>query len=426
MKKHVEVLGRAVERQIPDAPKRARRLLESAYTLVSFAGRHQRQSGLHAAYSRFNAALAGTISQSFRHPQEAVMVNIFMPCEILHAMNLQPMFPEGISAFLASTNCQNIFAETAEAHDVPESFCSYHKTMLGLAETGVMPKPLMIANTTLACDANQLSFRRLADFYQTPHAVIDIPYDCDEDAVMYVADQLREFAGQLEDLTHRKLDEDALKEAVARSQRTVEAFRTYLARRGNVTLPTTMLGELCSFVAGHVLLGRPESEEYADTLLHELAQAAPAATSRKKRIFSMHVMPQWQESLRTILEKSSCELVGTDLLADAAANTLDPARPYESMARRVVGSPCNGPSERRIECALQCAKSAGADGVILFCHWGCKQTMGISQMVKQRMEAEDLPTLVLDGDGCDPRNVADGQMVTRVNAFLEQLEGLSA
>jgi benzoyl-CoA reductase/2-hydroxyglutaryl-CoA dehydratase subunit BcrC/BadD/HgdB len=39
------------------------------------------------------------------------------------------------------------------------------------------------------------------------------------------------------------------------------------------------------------------------------------------------------------------------------------------------------------------------------------------------MEANGLPTLVLDGDGCDARNVADGQMVTRVNAFLEQLEG---
>ena len=37
-----------------------------------------------------------------------------------------------------------------------------------------------------------------------------------------------------------------------------------------------------------------------------------------------------------------------------------------------------------------------------------------------------LPTLVLDGDGCDSRNVADGQMVTRVGAFLEQLEGMDA
>ena len=309
---------------------------------------------------------------------------------------------------------------------MPESFCSYHKTMLGLAETGVMPKPLMIANTTLACDANQLSFRRLADFYQTPHAVIDIPYDCDEDAVMYVANQLRKFAGQLEDLTHRKLDGDTLREAVARSQRTVETFRAYLARRGSVTLPTTMLGELCNFVAGHVLLGRPESEEYAAELLRALEQAAPAATSRKKRIFWMHVLPQWQESLRSILETDRCELVGADLLATAVANEIDPAHPYESMARRVVGSLCNGPSERRIEGALQCAKAAGADGVILFCHWGCKQTLGMSQMVKQHMEAEGLPPLVLDGDGCDPRNVADGQMVTRVNAFLEQLEGLSA
>ncbi|MCI2196671.1 MAG: 2-hydroxyacyl-CoA dehydratase family protein [Eubacterium sp.] len=28
----------------------------------------------------------------------------------------------------------------------------------------------------------------------------------------------------------------------------------------------------------------------------------------------------------------------------------------------------------------------------------------------------------MDGDGCDPRNIQDGQMVTRVQAFIEQLE----
>lgn len=30
-------------------------------------------------------------------------------------------------------------AKDAEARDVPESYCSYHKTMLGVAETGVLP-----------------------------------------------------------------------------------------------------------------------------------------------------------------------------------------------------------------------------------------------------------------------------------------------
>ena len=75
---------------------------------------------------------------------------------------------------------------------------------------------------------------------------------------------------------------------------------------------------------------------------------------------------------------------------------------------------------------IDLVKKLNADGVILFCHWGCKQTMGLSTLAKRRLEEAGLPTLVLDGDGCDSRNVADGQMVTRVGAFLEQLEGMDA
>ena len=58
--------------------------------------------------------------------------------------------------------------------------------MLGMAETGVLPKPLMIAGTTLACDANQLSFRRLAALYPAPLTIIDVPGCADDAAVAYV------------------------------------------------------------------------------------------------------------------------------------------------------------------------------------------------------------------------------------------------
>jgi hypothetical protein len=381
---------------------------------------------VEAASLYLNGAVAGTIVDSFRHPDRAVMVNIFYPCEVLHAMGIQPMFPEGISAYLACTACQGVFAETAEAHDIPETFCSYHKTMLGMAQSGVMPKPAMIVNTTLACDANQLSFRRLANHYQTPHAVIDIPDRQDEEAVRYVADQLRAVTPQLEDCTHRKLDPEALKATVARSQRTIETYRAYLARRGAVSLPTTMTGELCSLISNHVMLGRVESESYVARLLRAAQNAPEGHHPRKKRIFWFHVLPNWQYSMRDIFEGAGrCELVGTDLAVDYLGD-LDPERPYESMARRVVGSINNGPAARRIDAALASAQEVQADGVVLFCHWGCKQTMGLSQLAKQAFEAAGLPTLVLDGDGCDARNVADGQMVTRVNAFVEQLEGTEA
>ena len=189
-------------------------------------------------------------------------------------------------------------------------------------------------------------------------------------------------------------------------------------------MPSTMSGELFSMIATHIMLGRPESEQY----MQELFQAAERAPepSGKRRLFWFHVLPNWQDSMKDILETGgTCELVGSDLPLDYLGD-LDPETPYESMARRVVGSISNGSALRRVNTAIAAAKSLHADGVILFCHWGCKQTMGMSQIAKQRMEAEGLPTLVLDGDGCDARNVADGQMVTRVSAFLEQLEGLGA
>lgn len=425
MKKYIETLGNIIEAKALTSPAAARGLLNAAYAWVHFSGSRARLRDVRGAYSRLNGAVAGTIVDSFRHPEQSVMVNIFFPCEVLHAMGLQPMFPEGISTYVACTACQNVFAEQAEANDVPESFCSYHKTMLGMAETGVMPAPLLIANTTLACDANQLSFRRLAELYRAPHTVIDVPDRNDDDAAAYVAGQLRSFTARLEDLCRRKLDPQALRDTVDRSRRTLEVYRAYLARRGRVSLPATMTGELCSLISTHVMLGRPESELYMRELLRQ-AQAAPErAAHAKTRVFWMHVLPNWQDSMTGIFDGAGrCELVGADLSADYL-DSLDPDRPYESMARRVVGSICNGSADRRIEASLRMARQLNADGVIVFCHWGCKQTMGLSQLAKQAFEAEGLPTLVLDGDGCDSRNVADGQMVTRVNAFLEQLEGSS-
>lgn len=422
MKKYIETLGNIIEGQVPEHPDRARALLATAYSWIRFSAKHSKYDDVRSAYNRLNGSLAGTIVDSFRQPQDAVMVNLFMPCEMLHALGLQPMFPEGISAYLACTGCQKIFAEQAEAGDVPDSFCSYHKIMIGLAETEVMPKPLMIANTTLACDANQLSFRRLADYYQIPHTVIDVPYEISGNSVQYVADQLRQLGSQLEDYSHRTLDLEILKERIACSKRTLEYYRAFFPRRGDITIPATMTGELCSLVATHVMLGRPEAEYYAKELLYH-ANKAPWKNDSKKRIFWCHTLPNWQDSMINILEQSGkCEIVGSDLSADWLDN-LNPDKPYESMARRVIESICNGPAERRIDKIIHQAKLVKADGIILFCHWGCKQTMGMSQLAKRAFEENGFPTLVLDGDGCDSRNVADGQMVTRVNAFIEQLEG---
>lgn len=101
----------------------------------------------------------------------------------------------------------------------------------------------------------------------------------------------------------------------------------------------------------------------------------------------------------------------------------DPTKPYEAMARRLVYSPFNGPAQRRIDRALAMAQTVGADGAIWFCHWGCKHTLGGARLGKKRFEEAGLPTLLLDGDSCDRGFGGEGQAATRVEAFLEVLEG---
>ena len=53
---------------------------------------------------------------------------------------------------------------------------------------------------------------------------------------------------------------------------------------------------------------------------------------------------------------------------------------------------------------------------------GCKGTIGASGLIKNVLETAGLPTMILDGDGCNPANTSDGQVSTRLQAFAEMLE----
>ena len=240
-------------------------------------------------------------------------------------------------------------------------------------------------------------------------------------AVAYVAQQLRQMAAFVAEHTGRALSEEALRQALERSGRTLAHYRRYLEERAVRHVSDEMTSEMLSVFALHSMLGSPEAEEYARRLADQVA-ALPRAF-RGKRLVWAHTLPHWQDALREILNFSDrVEIVACDMACDFW-EAPDPAHPYESMARRLLGSCFNGGARRRVERVLELARRLHADGVVWFCHWGCKQTSGASQLARQTLEAAGFPTLVLDGDGCDAGNANDGQMVTRLQAFLEQLEG---
>ncbi len=283
-----EVAGSLIAPRIAESPDIARRLLEVSYTAVRLMGATDRRQTYAGAVERFNGKIARTIVEGLHKPERAVLVNVFMPTEILQAMGLTPLFPEGISVYVANTHCAEPFADAAEERNVPESFCSYHKIMVGMEETGVLPSPALIAHTTLACDANQVSFRRLAERYGASRTVIDVPRTPSESAVKYVEDQLYELTARLEDQLNVRLDIDKLRAVMQRSAQTMQNVNDYMDVRGKVSLPTSLTGELMHMMSTHLYMGTQAALRFTGATL-EYARRAPAASaSGQPRVFCLH------------------------------------------------------------------------------------------------------------------------------------------
>lgn len=421
MNQTIEKFGQLVDSQADQHPDRSAAMLGAAYRLVGGQASHFPSKKRTSSREFLQGYIATLMADMLKDPSGSAVVNIFMPSEIFHAMGIPIMAPEALATYVACTAAEQVFLDRAEEAGASETLCSYHRCLLGMAETGVMKKPLLVANTTLACDANQLTFRRLADIWQVPHVVIEVPYDISDDAVTYVAEQLKKTAKLTEELTGRKLDRAALSHAIHKSQRTMDNYQKYLKLRPAAHFPEALTPELELDVCNHLFLGTDAAVTFSKKLLHDV-RTAPRITTQKK-ILWMHVLPNWQNSMCDIFQgadNAKIEIIGSDI-AYSSLIPMDPDHPFESMARRLVYDSYNGPGIRRINKTLELARKMGADGILIFCQWGCKQTQGISMTAKRIFEKEGFPTLILDGDACDRTNGGGEQIVTRANAFIEQL-----
>ena len=420
MGKVVEKFGQVIQDECDKKPEAARKLLLAGYRakrlqIKAAPGKQMNKAVQKAAVETFDSMIA-----PLAHPDKAAMVSLFTPCEMLQVAGMHPYSCEGFGCFLSGTQAERAFLQHAENEGLPETFCSYHKVFIGAAEKGLMPKPRFIINTTLACDANLLTFRRLAEYYGVDQYVLDIPYGQDEDAVNYVAEQLRGMKAFIEKQTGEKIDETRLKKAVERSQRSMDNYNRYMTLRAEKQIMETVTDHMYEAFTLHNLLGTQATEDFTVQCLKTVKEA-PAATG--KRLLWMHTIPYWVSPLREVLDYNpAVQVVGCDMCFEGLLKA-DTEDPYRAMAQRVVYSAFNGPVQRRIDRGLEAARQTKADGVIWFCHWGCKHTLGGAQLAKQKFEAAGLPCLILDGDGCDRSHGGEGQMATRVEAFIEMLEG---
>ena len=421
MNKTIEIFGNHIYRLARTSPRKALKELSFVYKTAGLKCRYFPSRSLLPARQYMQWAAADSAVRPLIQPDRSAIVSIYLPCEVLHAMGIYQMFPEALACYLAAGGSEKFFIEKAEEAGMPGTLCSYHKSFIGLAESGVLPKPRFIINTSLACDVNHLSFRRVADYYNIPHFMIDVPSRYSPENLDYVKDQLHRMVDFIEENSDFRLNEDKLAEAAGRSRRTLDNFRKILELRKDIYLSDEMTSHMLSVFATHVMLGSKEAEKYSEDMVQQLSRCPRGR--KGVRLFWLHTLPYWQDGLRSLLNFTDrCEIVGCDMVLDALDADTGQEDPFTYMADRLLRNTSNGAGENRINAVLKYARELDADGIVWFCHWGCKQTAGSSSAAKKILEEKGFPTLILDGDGCSRQNANDGQAVTRMEAFLELLE----
>ena len=414
----VEDFGKYIEKFSRNNPQRARFWLKEGWNAQYLKFKLLPDKRLLPADRYLAYLMMDAMLKPLKNPEQAVIVSVFTPCELLQEVGLSPYNVESYSCYLSASRAERGFLQYVEQTGISETLCSYHKTFIGAVESGVLPKPKCIVYTNLTCDANLLTFRKLAEMYDVPAFAIDVPMKQNEENVQYVANQLRDLAHFLEKCTGKKINEDSLKERVRISKRTLEKYAAYQAKRADRYIPTDLVTPLYCGMTNNILLGTKENEVYMDKLLQDVENAPP---KKGKRIYWMHTIPFWSDAVKSKLYfQEDAQIVGCEL-AEVCEPDFDPEQPFEAMAKRMVYHALNGSAMRRIEAGIKHAKNVNADGVVWFDHWGCKHTMGAAQLAKKKFEEQGLPLLILDGDGCDRSHGGEGQTLTRLEAFLEML-----
>ena len=414
----VKTFGNYVDKLCDTSPEKARWLLKTGWEAQNLKFHLVPERRLNKADQYLAAMMMDLMIKPLKHPQSSVLVSVFTPCELMQESGLYPYNVESFSCYLSASQAERAFLQSAEDAGLSETLCSYHKTFIGAAQSGLLPKPKCIVYTNLACDANLLTFHRLAEFYDVPVFAIDVPSGQNDANVAYVASQLKNLSLFLENLTGKKIQESNLKERLKRSRRTLEQYDRFQKERKDRYVPADLVSPLYSGMTNNIMLGTEEEEKYTETLLKEIKKAPP---KKGRHIYWMHTIPFWSDAVKdALLLRDEAQIVGCEL-AQVADITRSSEDPYEEMAMRLVYHALNGPISRRIEAGIRHAKEAGADGAVWFNHWGCKHTLGGSRIAKKRFEEAGIPMLILDGDGCDRSHGGEGQTSTRLGAFLEML-----
>jgi benzoyl-CoA reductase/2-hydroxyglutaryl-CoA dehydratase subunit BcrC/BadD/HgdB len=365
------------------------------------------------------------------------------PAEILRGMGFLIYFPETHSAMLGTTRMAPDLIPKANALGYSPDICSYLTADIGAFVEGVsplsrafpgiesVPKPDVLVYNTNQCRDVQDWFAWYAEKFDVPMLGVETYRNVPEvtpDHVTSIAKQMENIVEPLEKIAGRPIDMEEFKNAVGLSRQCSELWRKCLAAASAVPSPLTFFDGTTLMGPAVVGRGTQQAIDAYQLLLEELeervSEALGAVENERFRIY-WDGMPVWGRlgMHSKLFAGLDANVIASTYCSSWIFTALDPAEPFESMARAytelfIVRS--DEYKEKYIKDKLSFFK---CDGIVYHDAKTCPNNTNCRYGMPQRLEKETgIPSLIINGDLNDLRLLSDEQTKTNVEAFIEQLE----
>jgi len=377
--------------------------------------------------TKLRSALLGRLfRKAYQKDSVVAWRSSFVPSEILFALDIIPFAPEGVISMFANSHLTDDILKVAEDNNSSRDTCSFLRGITGSVVNDYMPKPDFLIATSLYCHGSAQVFKSLSKKYKKDFFYIDVPFHTSRPYVVdYIAKQMEDIMKRMAKKTGREFDIDKLKQAIIYSNQA----RDYYAKVNELRQhkPTPILGGEAidyAIMLAHTF-GSKEMVEICKTLYEELKERVDAGFTpmgeEKHRILWRQLRPYYTNELFSYLEKTHKAAIAFEEVNFVYWKEMDPNEPFRSLAKRLLSNPPIDFTKQWLVVTKKFIEDFKIDGIVEFAHWGCRFLSAGTQIVKESLQEKNIPLLIIDGDCIDRRDYSDGQVKTRIDAFVEIL-----
>jgi benzoyl-CoA reductase/2-hydroxyglutaryl-CoA dehydratase subunit BcrC/BadD/HgdB len=368
------------------------------------------------------------------------------PVELTWALDVFCLMPEN-SAIVAALQGRSLeMIEHMESEGFCRDLCSYMKTGMGsfrkglsMPEGGILKPDCMLATNTI-CDTHWKWFEIESRRIGVPYFCYDVPSfvsGCDEgrmqDYVDYTEEQTYSYLDFMEKNFGIRLDDKKLASTFENSARMTDLWEEIMDLRRRIPSPYLIQETINALFPLAILIGLEHSVTLFGKIRDELKErvnlgegAIPAGEEKYRLIWEG--IPIWH---RTKLYN--------ELLQYGAVVTYEPYTESFGVKRKVMPTvreqireiakafihlPYNYNLETRIPYFENLIDRYSIDGVILHHNMSCRPSAASMMDLKNAIQkSKGIPVLLFDCDQADPRAYSDGQVKTRMEGFIELMEG---